>query len=466
MPVSRLGFIRGLFASMGLGALGGGRLFAAPSGWTPPKNANLVFGVVSDTHLRTMHGPSGRPGRNWPNKYFAAALKYFREQNVDAVVHCGDFAHRGQVEEMRFHANVWRKVFPGNLAPDGHEVVKLFVTGNHDTEGAGYGNFVAKNYPDPAVRAKHVLQTDMAANWERIWGEKYEPVWHKEVKGYHFFGRNHKVDKAALVSCLKRHAAALSDSKAKGRPFFYMQHSRPFWDVRKILRHLCRGCVPVSFFGHNHWSASSWNVISLYKGGVPCIQVPSCEPRGCGGLVGDGWITQAKIEKTTQACKGRQGYVVRVYDDMLVISRREFGAGGSLGEDWVMPFGMATPHPFSREGLKKAAGEPQFRAGAKLVIEEVKEEGKEMKISMPLADGNPKCRVYAYEVEIAGESGVVRKAIYAAGCNLGMGHEPDCGVTMLQVGRAELPKGKKFTISATPLTSVGTRGKAISGFMV
>ena len=33
----------------------------------------------------------------------------------------------------------------------------------------------------------------MAANWERIWGEKYEPVWHKEVKGYHFFGRNHNV---------------------------------------------------------------------------------------------------------------------------------------------------------------------------------------------------------------------------------------------------------------------------------
>ena len=115
---------------------------------------------------------------------------------------------------------------------------------------------------------------------------------------------------------------------------------------------------------------------------------------------------------------------------------------------------------------KSNGGEPQFRAGSKLIIEEGKEEGKEIKISIPLADGNPKCRVYAYEVEIAGESGVVRKAIYATGCNLGMGHEPDRGVTTLQVGRAELPKGKKFTISATPLTSVGTRGKAISGFVV
>ena len=191
--VSRLGFIKGLLASMGLGSLGGGCLFAAPPGWAPPKNANLVFGVLSDTHLRTTYGPSGRPGRRWPHKYFAAALAYFREQNVDAVVHCGDFAHRGQVEEMSFHAGVWNKIFPKDLAPDGHEVVKLFVTGNHDTDGAGYGSFVKNKYPDPTVRAKHVLQTDMAANWEHIWGEKYEPVWHKEVKGYHFFGRNHNV---------------------------------------------------------------------------------------------------------------------------------------------------------------------------------------------------------------------------------------------------------------------------------
>ena len=468
MDVSRLGFIRGIVASLGFGALGGGRVFAAPPGWKPPKGANLAFGVISDTHLRTIHGSSGRPGRNWPHKYFAAALAYFRKQNVDAVVHCGDFAHRGQVEEMRFHARVWNKVFPKNLAPGGHEVVKLFVTGNHDTDGAGYGEFVKNNYPDPEVRAKHVLQTDMAANWERIWGEKYEPVWHKEVKGYHFFGRNHNVPKEELVSCLRRNAAVFPEIKAKGRPCFYMQHTRPLWDVRKLLRHLCRGCVPVSFFGHNHWSAASWNVISLYKGCLPCIQVPSCEPRGCGGLVGDAWITEASLTRNDQVCKGRQGYIVRVYDDMIVISRREFGAGGRLGEDWVMPFGAVSPHPFSKAGLKKAAGEPQFPNGAKLSVKLEKGVG-ELHISIPLANGNPKCRVYAYEVEIrpansalATYSPSVMKAVYAAGVNLGMGHEPNKGVTTLEIGRSELPKGERFVVSVTPLTSVGTRGRPIT----
>lgn len=461
MEVSRLGFIRGALASLGFGALCGGRVFAAPPGWKPPKDANLVFGVVSDTHLRTRHSSSGKPGHNWPDKYFAAALKYFKEQNVDAVVHCGDFAHRGQVEEMRFHARVWNKTFPKGLAPDGHRVEKLFVTGNHDTEGAAYGDFVAKNYPDPVVRAKHVLQTDMAANWERIWGEKYEPVWHKEVKGYHFFGRNHKVPLGEVASCLKKYAAALSESKARKRPFFYMQHSRPLWDARKVLRHLCRGCSPLAFFGHNHWSASNWNVISLYMGGVPCIEVPSCEPRGCGGLVGDAWICKGKIEKTDKTGKGRQGYVVRVYDDMLVISRREFALGGSLGADWVMPLDNSAPHPLSREKLKKVIGEPQFREGAKLAVEEIS--GSQcLCVKIPLADGNPKSRVYAYAVEITGAAGALNKAVYVAGCNLGMGHEPDGGVTTLQIKKSELPKGENLVVSVTPLTSLGTMGRALT----
>ena len=278
-----------------------------------------------------------------------------------------------------------------------------------------------------------------------------------------------------------------------------MQHTRPLWDVRKLLRHLCRGCVPVSFFGHNHWSASSWNIIALYRGNVPCIQVPSCEPRGCGGLVGDAWITPAKIEKTPQTCKGRQGYVVRVYDDMLVISRREFGAGGSLGEDWVMPFGAVSPHPFSKAGLKKAAGEPQFPNGAKLSVklEVVNVASVKMLpianiqsqlgtgnigidntgntdnivVNIPLANGNPKCRVYAYEVAIkqvaadnaaTGKSAEILKAVYAAGVNLGMGHEPNNGITTLEISRSELPKGERFVVSVTPLTSVGTRGRPIT----
>ena len=310
-------------------ALGGGRLFGLPRGWRHGGKSNLVLGVVADTHLRTAVKGNGI-GANWPDKYFVAALEYFRKQDVDAVVHCGDMAHRGQVVEMQFHANVWHKVF-GKQGP-----AKLFITGNHDVEGADYQDFVKMRYPDAEERAKHVLATDMAANWERIWGEKYEPVWHKEVKGYHFFGRNWGVEDAELVNLINSSAASCElDNGTK--PFFFLTHTRPEAPLRKAV---CPHRNAVSFFGHNHWSASNWNMAYLYYKTLPAIEVPSCEPRGCDALVGDNYISKAELSgrEVENVGKGRQAYVVRLYDDMMAIERREFSDGvSSLGAVWGRP---------------------------------------------------------------------------------------------------------------------------------
>ena len=76
MILSRRDFLTQSLAALGFAALPGGVLFAAPKGWKPEKPANLVFGVLSDTHLRTAV-KGVRPGRNWSPKYFAAALEYF-----------------------------------------------------------------------------------------------------------------------------------------------------------------------------------------------------------------------------------------------------------------------------------------------------------------------------------------------------------------------------------------------------
>ena len=477
---------REFLASASAFGLGGWRLYAAPPGWKHGGKPNLVFGVVSDTHLRTRHGPSGKIGHNWPDKYFAAALEYFKSRNVDAVIHCGDFAHRGQVEEMQFHANVWNRVFPKNLAPDGHEVVKLFVTGNHDKDGAHYGDFVKNCYPDENERAKHVLATDMAANWERIWGEKYEPVWHKEIKGYHFFGRHWGVDYKDFAG-LVNNSAVPCGLDAGTRPFFLLQHRRLYGDLR---RELAPRRNAFAFFGHNHWSASNWNVISLY-GAFPCIQCPSCEPRGCSALTWDGYISKAPLEgrESEKVGAGRQGFVVSLYDDMMVIARYDFTDGvSSLGADWVMPLGARKPHPFSKAELKKVIGEPQFRDGAKLEVSldridkinkientandnpvnpvnPVQENPASPKlcVRIPLADGNPNSRVYAYEVVVIGEAGSQKlfKAVYAAGCNMGIGHEPNGGVTTLEITKEELPPGETLTVAVRPLTSLGTAGRPI-----
>ena len=68
--------------------------------------------------------------------------------------------------------------------------------------------------------------------------------------------------------------------------------------------------------------------------------------------------------------------------------------------------------------------------------------------------------MYAYEVVVIGEAGSQKlfKAVYAAGCNMGIGHETNGGVTTLEIPASELPPGKALTFTVTPLTSLGTRG--------
>jgi hypothetical protein len=84
-------------------------------------------------------------------------------------------------------------------------------------------------------------------------------------------------------------------------------------------------------------------------------------------------------------------------------------------------------------------------------------------IKIPLADGNPDSRVYAYEVVVIGEAGSQKlfKAVYAAGCNMGIGHETNGGVTTLEIAKDELPPGKSLTFAVRPLTSLGTLGRPI-----
>lgn len=436
--------------------LGAGRIFAAPAGFLQGRAPRLVFGVLADTHFRC--------DRDWrrgarDERFFTAALEYFRSANVDAVVHCGDMADRGLVEEMELHANAWRRVFPRNRAPDGHVVEKLFVTGNHDAQGWARDMDWARFVPDRSEWPSKILKFDMPRHWERIWGEKFERVWHKRVKGYDFFGmhwieNSHGEGEAALLRLIEERAAS-------SNPFFFITHNITHGAFnRAIMRH------PGAFglWGHWHLSAANWNTIRMLNDSTPGVQCPACpswwrsDGKWMGG--GDDGIAKAPLEGKLAGGKWEQGLVVRVCDDCLAIERREFSEGGSLGPDWVMPFGAA-PHPFAKEELKKTIGEPQFRNGAKLAVERGTA-GQSIRIKIPHADGNPDSRVYAYDVAVAGDEGrKLFKAVYAAGCNMGVGREPDGGVTTLEIAGEELPPGKKLTVAARPLSSLGTFGKAI-----
>ena len=466
MNLSRRGFLESALASMGFASLGGaGRLFAAPQGWKPAGTPNLVFGVVSDTHIRTAWDGK-RPWWRFPIKYFEAALEYFKAAGVDAVVHCGDFAHRGMMMSLQFHADAWKRVFGETGGP-----VKLLVSGNHDIIGGSYsGGFAAKVFPDEAERRKWELKYDTAEKWSRVWGEPYEPVWHKVVKGYHFFGRQWETPEMKLAPLVKKVAKEGGIEKG-GRPFFVLSHVKQH---APLSRALAPWPNAVGFFGHWHNSATSYDRFRFYSTG-PSIMVPSCEPRGTGGLLAPTGISHAPLEGKENAGKTRQGYVVRVYDDLLSIERREFGEGGSLGPDWVMPLGWGTgngeretaKHPFSIEELKKVIGEPQFRKGARLTVEcrqcgDAVAGNPALRITIPLAAGNPGTRVFAYDVTVESGNERILRSVYAKGCNMGIGHETDGGTTALEIPADALPDGDRLAVSVRPITSLGTKGRAIS----
>ena len=464
MNLSRLDFLRGIAASsFGFATLGGRRIFAVPDGWSPKGEPNITFGVVSDTHLRTNITGKVIDAELWPDKYLVAAFRHFREQNVDAVVHCGDMADRGQIVEMQAHADAWRKVFPDDRAADGRKVEKLFVMGNHDVDGFNYGTGfrVDHIYKDPEELKRHILATDLAGWWERIWGEKYEQVWHKTVKGYHFFGKHWGAEDAELARLIAANNKEFSIDVGN-KPFFFLTHLITNAAFNKEVKAFRNG---FGFFGHWHLSAANWKVVRLLDGVTPSVQCPASYPffndgKWLGG--GDKGISVAPIEDELQAGRWRQGLVVRVYDDALVISRFEYSEGGSLGADWIMPLKKQKPHPFSFAAMKEKIGSPQFRADAKLSVEGAGNGAIRLKI--PPADGNPNSRVYAFDVVVTGKGSENKllKSVYAAGANMGVGHEPNGGVTLLTIPASQLPKERPLTVSVRPITSLATRGREIS----
>ena len=156
--------------------------------------------------------------------------------------------------------------------------------------------------------------------------------------------------------------------------------------------------------------------------------------------------------------------IVNVCDDMVVFERHEVGEGGKLGPDWVLPLNWgAGKHPFSREELKKAIGEPEFGKKAKLEVKMENSASPLLRVSIPMADGNPDSRPYAYNVVVVGDDPKAKffKSEYFSGVNSGIGHEPNNGVTMVEIPKSELPAGKKLTIAIRPVSSLGTKGKAI-----
>jgi hypothetical protein len=478
--ITRRFFIGGSAAFGAFGAFGGCRLVKTTSRFRAGETPRLRFGVISDVHI-CWRG-------NLPT--FRHTLEEFRAAGVDAVMICGDIVDLGVVSDLEAVAETWNAVFPGNRAPDGRRVEKVFVTGNHDWAGHNYGKAVRKKFPDPAAFAKNVLRTDFKGHWERIFDEPWAPVYRKTVNGYTFVGAHWAVNDCngrnedfnhGIKAFYDAHAGAFDPA----RPFFHAQHPHPrgtcygpwAWGRDTGVTTSVLSAFPnaVAFSGHSHYTLtddrSVWQgaFTSVGTGSLRYSAVTVDEPAGYENY--SGGDTQKTMPRIATG-NGRQGLIVSVYDDALSIARREFLTDGSLGDDWVMPLPAAESKPFAFAARAKSALAPEFAPGAGLIVAKKKgrtraaAEGASavvdtLTLRFPAARSTARVRVYDYEVVFTGRDGTRSlRRVVAPGFHLPLAHKSVSAPVTCSFAVRSLPKGP-LRVEVRPRSSFRKVGRAI-----
>ena len=443
------------------GAFGCARPLPVFGGVDPAKKPNLTLGVLSDLHV-TFPGGKDEIRTGWGNEdAFRHALTWYRDQGVDAVVITGDLAEFGLVNQVKAVADVWNEVFPDDRAPDGRPVEKVFITGNHDFEGPFYE--YAKNAlcswnkdakADFAAWCKaNALRTDIPGLWKKFFHEDYAQFFRKDVKGYTFLCQNWDDGsgvEAGLRECafgpmLKSYLDAHGKELDPKKPFFYLQHPHPkgtcYADVPGcegedlVTTTLAKYPNAIAISGHSHLSLTDER--SVWQGAFTSVGASSLRNSGFPG----GYDT-ANTNRYT-----RQGMLWQVFDDCLVMKRREFLLDRPLGPDWVMPLPVAEPKPFDFAARRKAARPPRFAAGAKLALRPSKN-GFELLIPAP--ENAPRC--FAFEVVVEGKSGEKKTInVLAEGFNFPEGRETKVSLATKDVAK----------VVVTPLDCWHTCGEAI-----
>ena len=353
-----------LKAGLGLAAIPG----VALGGGT----AGLKIGIISDNHMHLSRR------KNWPVERLRLVLSYLDAAGVDVVVNAGDLADTGQVSELRKVAEIWDECFPGGRGCDGRPVERFFVTGNHDMLQT------SASLPEEIrqARLKEAFVKDPAHYWQEIFGEPWEPIRVRTIKGYDFVGVHfgHEAE-------IERWFAANGDRLKGKRPFFFVQHFHPkgtcFQDGAAADKGVSTrmladypNCFAIS--GHSHRPLADERAIwqgtftSMGAGALASMLWPHrCE----NSYLPVSMRSKINLHMPVHSSRGAyNGSVMTVSEDALRIERRDFAAGEKVGPDWILPLPLATnpakPFVFAEKGSA-----PYFGKRAKVKVEEV--EGKD-----------------------------------------------------------------------------------------
>ena len=411
---------------------------------------NLVFGVVSDVHVRG----------EYP-KYLEDAFAFFRDAGADAVLLCGDIANSGSSNELLRAGAAWDAVFPGGKAPDGRPVEKVFIFGNHD-----YYN----HSPTP-------IGKDRPGAWRAAFHEEWAPVYAKTVKGYAFIGAHwgHEKKTAAFV---KENAEALG--LRNGRPFFYVQHPYPKntlyhprrWGDDRGAAAAAFGSYSnaVVFSGHTHEPLTDertiWQGAFTAIGAASLFYIHSDSHCENGTSRKSGPIPQMK---SLNFQSGKPCLIVRVFDDRIVCERWDVARAERLGPDRVIPLDGSRPYAF----MPRAAAviPPEFPDGAGVSLSEAVgpdrngKKTRQLTLSFPAAPPSKTSRVHHYEIRAlaerdGNETAVLTNRVFSEAFFLAPGREPATGQCVIAV--SALPEDEDVRIAVYPVECFGKKGPAIS----
>ena len=358
MQVSRRMFCGNLAWMLG-GTVAAAQGVPAANAISSAGKPRLKFGVITDMHI----GTPWEMGINSPGT--EKALRMFREMDVDAVVMPGDMIDTGSIAQLRELARIWYEVFPDGKGKDGRNVEKIMVTGNHDV--------ACWTPPEKQSPEKQIVQR-IAELWEEVLHEHYEPVFRKEVNGIQFVCANWGIyPKKEMADAYRKEDVepvlreALRLAKP-GDPVFYVQHA-PLPKTCFGSNSQAYGTAATLFgkdeqvfalTGHSHkpltHPRSIWQdgFTALHTGVVAWTDFgPFCWPNNL----------------PASAVYAKYAVIISVYDNRIVIDRKNVCFDSSLGETWTVPLPLRKEtFPYTAEKLRAKAEAPRFPTGARVAV--------------------------------------------------------------------------------------------------
>lgn len=395
----------------------------------------LKLGVISDIHI---YGTRTFPYKARPNRHtqgetvmFEKALRHFDAAKVDGVLIAGDLTENGVDTQLQLVADVWNRVFPGDRGSDGRHVEKLFIYGNHDAQKglifnkpllAEFRRRLKTDEAFEAYRRDHGILPREKEVWERVFGEAWSPIIHKTLKGRHFFLANWGHEREA-VALMRRELLSIGGFM----PFFYVQHAAitdTCWKSqgmvdpksRAIRDLLAAHHNAIAVTGHNHFPLTdernvwqeeftAFGASTLAYASAQYGRENSGPKQGRGGRE-----KQMPILWQTSECK--QGMVLCLYRDRMLLERRDFWNDCAVGDDWIVPLPAAPGGPMSHGTRAQKARPPEFPKDA--VVSLLPAEGREREsgakrrqvaVSFPGAVETPQRRAFDYSVAVEAEGG-------------------------------------------------------------